>query len=654
MDERWLAHLVASRAQTLEDVAAAGLSTVAILSGDAAPDPVLDALAADALERGFAIATCSLADGGLHDLDVVVGKLASSLRLPGTDPGRRHGLVVALDAFVAKHKKHAEERFEALAEEEALAGELRVLASQYLAAATGRTEARRLHAWLGGKEVPTELAMRPLAARTAKRALAQLTRLARVLGARGTRVVLRDAEALVDLSGGRRDVAYTVLRELVDNADGGRGTVATEILVVGSGALDRRAHSLTEHPALASRIAPVLPPGLPVPHQSWLSLEPPVDIDRDAPSVRAIEGKRAGAMRALVRVAQGLPPLEAIAELTVGMDEVDARIEQLFAHASNDGSVFAVLVGEYGAGKTHHLLHMEARALADQRPVLRLAVERLDEDLGNPQRHLRRLIENAALPLRRRATPIDRLEGWLRTPATRKRLRASLDAIAQGDSDAARAAERCLRGAEAGELEDAAVMETLGALDLETKPGNPSYRKDAYGRLLLWLDLLARLEGCEGPVLILDEAENLYRAGVSRAERRTALRSLGFYCGGALPRACVVLAVTPDTLGALREEAAELLDQIEAQSTLLPTEDVAMLRRRLLRARPIPVTKLGREGLATLAEQAHRLAKDVHGKRVERARDEDTIAKVVREARTPRELLRRVVMQGERAAWLGE
>ena len=92
-------------------------------------------------------------------------------------------------------------------------------------------------------------------------------------------------------------------------------------------------------------------------------------------------------------------------------------------------------------------------------------------------------------------------------------------------------------------------------LDLVDKPASASYRKDAYARLQLWLDLLARLEGCEGPVLIVDEAENLYRMGVSRSERRTALRSLAHYCGGALPRATVILAVTPDTLTALRDEA---------------------------------------------------------------------------------------------------
>ena len=49
--------------------------------------------------------------------------------------------------------------------------------------------------------------------------------------------------------------------------------------------------------------------------------------------------------------------------------------------------------------------------------------------------------------------------------------------------------------------------------------------------------------GPDAPVLILDEAENLYRVGVSRPERRTALRSLAHYCGGALLRAVLKRAM---------------------------------------------------------------------------------------------------------------
>jgi hypothetical protein len=150
----------------------------------------------------------------------------------------------------------------------------------------------------------------------------------------------------------------------------------------------------------------------------------------------------------------------------------------------------------------------------------------------------------------------------------------------------------------------------------------------------------------------------LYRAGVSRAVRRSALRSLAHYCGGAIPRATVVLAVTPDTLEALREEAAELLDEIEEQATLLPSEDVTMLRRRLLRARPIQVTRLGRPDLQLLAERAQKLARSVWGRPIPKRRDgvsvpdPDFVARALKKSDTPRELLRVVLQEEARIAWI--
>ncbi len=652
----WVDHIVASRLQTLSDVALARMGTVAVIAGDLEAGPVVEALVESALGNGFAVATASLAEHGLHDLHAVVGTLATSLRVPRVEAGRRNGLIAALDAFAHAHGRNAEAIFDEIAEEEDLGGELYMLAREYIASASGNGQARKLQAWLGGRSVTRETEeLRALSARTAKRAFADLTRLVRALGHRGTRVVLRDAEALVDLSPGRRDIAYTVLREIVDNADGGHGVIACETILIGTGDLDRRVHSLLDHPALATRIVADLPPGPPIPHQTWIALSPddPGASLPPVPEPYETSERHASQLGALIRVAQGLPPLEAVPDLTVGMSEVDARIAQLFETASNDGSVFAVLLGEYGSGKTHHLLHLEARARADRRPVLRLAVERLDEDLGNPQRHMRRLLENATLPGRRAVGFLEHLDAWLTKPASRKKLRQALDAVALSGGETARQAARALAGAQEDDLDDAAVRETLGALDLVDKPNSSSYRKDAYARLHLWLDLLDRIEDCEGPVLILDEAENLYRVGVSRAERRTALRSLAHYCGGALPRATVVLAVTPDTLVALREEAGELLDQIEEQATLLPSEDVAMLRHRLLRARPIRVTKLGPADLETLAEQARTLARSVRGKHVDR-KIGAFLDRAVKESDTPRELLRRVMLREERIAWLGD
>lgn len=652
----WLDHVVRARAQALEDLTVAQMGGVAVLVGDARIEAA-ERLSADALSRGFAVATVSLASEALSDLDGIVRALASSLRLPKVEAGRRHGLVAALEAFVERHKSKAEERFEERADEEALGGELRQLAADFIAQATGRTNARRLTAWLGGKDVNAEEgALRPLSPRTAKRALAQLTRLSRVLGARGTRILLTDAETLVDLSPGRRDVAYTVLRELIDNADGagGQGAVASEMLVIGGPGLLARKASLKAHEALASRLLSKEIPGqLPLPHATTLFLEQPASAQEAEPlpplfEVTPVEARNADALRSLLRLSQGLPPLDAGPALTIGMEEIDARLDKLFEHAQHDGSVFAVLSGEYGAGKTHHLLHLEARALADERPVFRLAVERLDEDLGNPQRHLRRLLESATLPLRRKSSPFDRLEAWVATAAARKRLATALADITSEGGEASKAAERIASLSQRDEegVDPDAVIEVLGALDLIDKPAAATYRKDAYARLHLWLELLRRLEGCEGPVIVLDEAENLYRSGVSRPERRTALRSLAFYCGGAIARACVVLAVTPDTLEALKEEAGSLLDEIEEQATLLPAEDVALLRRRLLRSRPLLVNKLSSEGLRELAVKVQKLHRAVRG-RTKDADFDSFLAQALKSSSTPRELLRQVILRCE-------
>ena len=283
----------------------------------------------------------------------------------------------------------------------------------------------------------------------------------------------------------------------------------------------------------------------------------------------------------------------------------------------------------------------------------RIVASDRDDGKSNPQRHLRRLIENATFPGKRPMRFLERLDAWLAKPAARQRLRRALDAVFKAHDETERPAARAVAYAPDDDVDDDAVREIFGALDLVDKPSSPSYRKDAYARLHLWVDVLERLEGCAGPVLILDEAENLYRVGVSRTERRTALRSLAHYCGGALPRATVVLAVTPDTLEALREEAGALLDEIEEQATLLPSEDVAMLRRRLLRARPIRVKKLGPSELEALAEQARSVARNVRGKHVDR-RIGEFLERAVKDSDTPRDLLRRVMLREERIAWLDD
>ncbi len=641
--------MVSTELQALLDVAACESATVSVRISASPTAALVTAMGRAAIEAGFAFASVSLGEErSLHGLDDVVRALANGVRTDAVSE-RRSGIAAMLDAFAQKNGKRASERFEERADEAGLSGDLRALARGFVASATGRTEARRLKLWLGGEESAPrsdEISLRPLTVGTAKTALAQLSRLVVALGAKGSLFVLTDAESIVDLPTARRDVALTVLRELVDNADGHRGMMASRLIVFGAPGLVLRKHALGSHEALATRLlsadADVL-----TPHAALSYVDPPDDETEPlAITPTAPEPRRANALRSMLRLAQGLPPLEATPELTVGLVAVDHRIDALFETAQS-GSVFAVLSGEYGAGKTHHLLHLEARALAAKRPVLRLSVERLDEDLGNPQRHLRRLLESSVLPLKGRPGPLDRLDAWLASPTMEKKLLSALEAIRDRGGEAAAAAERALRGSSPGELAHEGVLETLSAIDLVDKPSGASYRKDAYARLHLWLELLSKLDGCAGPVVLLDEAENLYRPGVSRPERRTALRSLAFYCGGSLAEACVVLAVTPDTLTALRDEAGELLDEIEEQRTLLPSEDVAMLRRRLVRAKPLEVQRLTKVDLAALAEQARKLYVSVRG-RTPDPDFESFVKKEVTGAPSPRAVLRRTMARLER------
>jgi hypothetical protein len=78
-----------------------------------------------------------------------------------------------------------------------------------------------------------------------------------------------------------------------------------------------------------------------------------------------------------------------------------------------------------------------------------------------------------------------------------------------------------------------------------------------------------------------------------------------------------------------------------------------MLRRRLLRARPIRVKKLGPSELEALAEQARSVARAVRGKHLDRDIGA-FLEKAVKDSETPRDLLRRVMLREERIAWLDD
>ena len=644
--------------QGLLDLASSGASDVVFVDeGRSAPGPAFEGLSEMAFDAGFVVSTFALGgDVGFEALDTIVRGFVKNL---AARDAQKKGLVGLLDAFVTEHKRRASERFAEASEAFGLGGDLGRIAHAYVeAAGEARRELRVLKAWLEGSEIPAipdDMPEGILEARTAKPTLAALSRLVRVLGYDGLVLVARRAGHLCELTPVRRETAYTVLRELIDNADSPRGLVSTRLYVSGASPLFASARGIVLDGALSTRVFLGEAVGddpssaVPLPHNSLISLDVAHDTDDAGREPEAPAPRKARAVRALVRASQGLPPLALLDALTVGYERIDETLTTLFEHASNDGSVFAIVSGAYGTGKTHLLLHVEERALAERRPVFRLAVERIDVDLGNPQRHLGRMLEQTTLPLPGSPSPLDRLAHWTRADASTNKLEKLLGEIVDAGGDAASAARKAQRALGEGPTELAAC---LAAVDLVVKPNSASYRADAYGRLLLWLELLERLEGFAGPLVIIDEAENLYRGGTSRSERRTALRSLAFYCGGTLPRACVVLAVTPDTLEELRGESQELLDEVADQKTLLAWEDGTMLRRRLGRGRAIDVVKLSREQLAELGERARRAHAAVRGSITDREWD-DWLGETIKKKPTPRLLLRSCMHRLEKLWWLG-
>jgi hypothetical protein len=338
--------------------------------------------------------------------------------------------------------------------------------------------------------------------------------------------------------------------------------------------------------------------------------------------------------------------------MSVGHERIDHTITALFDHAAMESSVFGC--SRAPTARANRTCSCTSRRAPSPRSARCFASRwsASTADLGNPQRHLRRMLEQATLPLPDGPHALDRLVAWTRSPSASATCSTVLEALAhEGDGEAAIPARKALvprlpavpgAGPRAGEL----------PRRRRTSPSalEPNYRLDAYQRLQLWLALLERIEGCAGPVVLIDEAENLYRGGTTRAERRTALRSLSFYCSGTLPGACVVMAITPEALTAAARGGEELLDDVAEQKTVLPCEDAAMFRRRVARVAAMDVPALTSANRLTLAFKVRTTHESVRG-RVPDPQWFAWIDQLVATDAPPRGLVRQVADRLERAWW---
>ena len=246
------------------DLAATMASDVVFVREHRAPPSMFfDAIEGRALDLGFVVSTTSMADDhGFESLDVVVKSFATHLR---GSHGEEKGLAALLDAFASKRGRRALGAFDEACEAVGLAGDLYRLARAYLSAKEGGAEAKRIRAFFNGTEASRDDDESPIGAlnvRTAKRTLADLSRLVRAIDKRGLLLIARRAALLSELPTAQRESAYTVLRELVDNADGPRGAVATRIYVSGADELFEGRGALVENAPLATRTLDEAPPSL--------------------------------------------------------------------------------------------------------------------------------------------------------------------------------------------------------------------------------------------------------------------------------------------------------------------------------------------------------------------------------------------------------
>jgi hypothetical protein len=644
--------------QALFDLAACGASELVLVECDTEPeeDELIEQLLTKARNRGFVGARVSLSEVSFEALDDVVRAVIQNLSLPSRAKlAETPGLITLLDYYMQKNGREGSaallgEQIEA----HGVHGDLAALALAYVTAeGEPKKELREFQAWMMGTNLSRTrtraVARGSLMPKTAKRALSDLSRLIRALGWSGCLLCFSGADAIANRTPRQREKAFTVLRELVDNFDSDRGMTATRISVSGKRDFFEGPRSVQSLAPLLSRLhVPTFDQPAP-PHRSWVTLGAKKSAPR-AHNLAGPEEDKRRATSALIRISQGLPPTEAVSSMSVGYEKIDAMIEQLFEHAAMSGSVFSVLTGDYGTGKTHLLLHLTDRALERRHPVFRLNLERLNFDLGNPQRHLGRLLDQSILPKRGRPSALDLLHTWTRSPNKLRLLTRTLEELALVDGEAGKAAQKVLlqsaRAKDPGQVLEA----TLAGRDLYQRPATMSYRHDAYARLLLWLKLLESLENCQGPVVLIDEAENLYTAGISRGERRTALRSLSFYCGGALPSACVILAITPKVLREMKRDSAELLSDITEQRTVLEWEDAEMLRRRLSRLAPQPVPEFSKRHRTELAERVRATHRKVRGP-VEDQGWDAAVRRAARAETSPRELVRSLMDRLERIFW---
>lgn len=270
----------------------------------------------------------------------------------------------------------------------------------------------------------------------------------------------------------------------------------------------------------------------------------------------------------------GIVPAEGLEYLTVGRDELVARLRQELIGVRLDRAGILFLEGTYGAGKSHTLGYLAHLAGRQKLAVSRLTVG-ADLLFNRLELAYRGLLESLQVPDSPNETGLaavvrlhlhDPERRWLLETWTRptdeddaydQLLKCAVGAFLLLDQD--EGAEWMLLRWLTGEKVNLGPIRKLLRRASRALPPVPSFRfkEEMIADLLNALTRMLRALGSLGWLILIDEGENLVAPEVTKPTRARIFRNLDLLLTGQLKGVLLALTFTPGTLQEIRRTWSE-------------------------------------------------------------------------------------------------
>lgn len=268
-------------------------------------------------------------------------------------------------------------------------------------------------------------------------------------------------------------------------------------------------------------------------------------------------------LRTIECLRSGLPPTEAVLDISINCDKAVRTIRDLLNRRERDAR-WMMVRGQYGAGKTH-LLHL-FRSLAHD---LGFATSYLCADgfanaLNHPQRFFPSLMGTLEIPgapglgydhLIRRLLGSDAGRSWI-LDESRKVMtgwREPFCSIVSGVAALQRLASH--DGIAGSQALVSRIVDDLFGRTISHRPATPLNREIVYQLLVLASRALEQSH-FRGLAVLIDEAESIFTKLPTSRSRLGAMRVLSAICRSAeFGQLVTVIAMTPDADQQMKEEA---------------------------------------------------------------------------------------------------